>query len=65
VAVDRGEKEGVGSKESPAGLIDGIKEIEEARNIDLSKVEAPLMAEAKMPMAKGKQGKKEMRQGRA
>jgi small subunit ribosomal protein S35 len=52
-------------KESPAGLIDGIKEIEEARNIDLSKVEAPLMAEAKMPMAKGKQGKKEMRQGRA
>ncbi|THY93273.1 hypothetical protein D6C93_05679 [Aureobasidium pullulans] len=51
--------------ESPAGLIDGIKEIEEARNIDLSRVEAPLMAEAKQPMAKGKQGKKEMRQGRA
>ncbi|CAD0112523.1 unnamed protein product, partial [Aureobasidium uvarum] len=52
-------------KESPAGLIDGIKEIEEARNIDLSRVEAPVMAEAKRPMAKGKQGKKEMRQGKA
>ncbi|KAI5207717.1 hypothetical protein E4T39_01752 [Aureobasidium subglaciale] len=52
-------------KESPAGLIDGIKEIEEARNIDLSRVEAPMMAAAKMPMAKGKQGMKEMRQGRA
>lgn len=52
-------------KESPAGLIDGIKEIEEARNIDLSKVEAPLMAEVQRPMAKGKLGKKEMRQGRA
>ncbi|KAH0336244.1 hypothetical protein KCU81_g8652, partial [Aureobasidium melanogenum] len=52
-------------KDSPAGLIDGIKEIEEARNIDLASVEAPMMAEAKMPMAKGKQGKKEMRQGRA
>jgi len=52
-------------KDSPAGLIDGIKEIEEARNIDLSRVEAPMMAEAQRPMAKGKQGKKEMRQGRA
>lgn len=51
--------------ESPAGLIDGIKEIEEARNIDLARAEAPLMAEAKMPMAKGKQGKKEMMRGRA
>jgi small subunit ribosomal protein S35 len=51
--------------ESPAGLVDGIKQIEEARSIDLSSIEAPLMAEAKMPMSKGKQGKKEMMQGRA
>lgn len=51
--------------DSPQGLVDGVKEIEEARNIDLAGVEAPMMAEAKQPMAKGKQGRKEMLRGRA
>lgn len=45
--------------ESPEGLIDGVKQIEEARDLDSGRVEAPVMAEAKAPMAKGKQGKRE------
>lgn len=46
----------------PEGLVDGIKEIEEGRKIDLNKVETPIMLEAKTPLAKGKQGKKQMGQ---
>lgn len=45
-------------------LIDGVKEIEEARNIDLAKVEAPIMAEAKAKLPEGKMGKKAMGQRR-
>lgn len=46
----------------PAGLVDGVREIEEARKIALERVEAPVMAEAKAPLAKGKMGKKQMGQ---
>lgn len=47
----------------PEGLVDGVREIEEGRKIDnLAKVEAPIMAEAKEPLAKGKMGKKQMGQ---
>ena len=50
-------------KSLPAGLVNGITEIEEGRRIEnLAKVEAPIMAEAKAPLAKGKQGKKQMAQ---
>lgn len=47
----------------PAGLVDGVKEIEEARRIEnLARMEAPLMAEAKASLPSGKQGKKAMGQ---
>ena len=39
-----------------------IEAIEEARKIDLTKVEEPLMAEARAPVAAGKQGKKQFGQ---
>lgn len=44
-------------------VVSGLDAIEEARKIDLEKAEAPLMAEARAPLAKGKQGKKEFGQG--
>lgn len=44
------------------GLVDGIKEIEEARVIDVMAVEAPIMAQAKAPLPKGHIGRKEMGQ---
>jgi small subunit ribosomal protein S35 len=43
-------------------LVSGLDAIEEARKIDLSKVEEPLMAEARAPIAAGKQGKKQFGQ---
>ena len=48
-------------------VVSGIEAIEAARKIaDLQKAEMPLMAEARAPLAKGKQGKKEFGQsGRA
>jgi small subunit ribosomal protein S35 len=48
-------------------VVSGIEAIEAARKIaDLQKAEQPLMAEARAPLAKGKQGKKEFGQsGRA
>jgi small subunit ribosomal protein S35 len=48
-------------------VVSGIEAIEAARKIaDLQRAEAPLMAEARAPLAKGKQGKKEFGQsGRA
>lgn len=50
-------------KELPQGLVDGVREIEDARKIaDLARVEAPIMAEAKAPLAKGKMGKARMGQ---
>ena len=46
--------------------VSGIEAIEAARKIDPQRVEQPLMAEARAPLAKGKQGKKEFGQsGRA
>jgi small subunit ribosomal protein S35 len=42
--------------------VSGIDAIEEARKIDLTKVEEPLMAEARAPIAAGKQGKKQFGQ---
>lgn len=45
-------------------LIDGVNEIEESRNIDLNKVEAPIMAAAKAKLPEGKMGKKAMGQRR-
>lgn len=45
----------------PEGLVDGIREIEEGRKIDLNKIETPIMLEAKTPLAKGKQGQKPTR----
>lgn len=47
-------------------LVSGLDAIEEARKIDLARAEQPLMAEARAPLARGKQGKKEFGQsGRA
>jgi small subunit ribosomal protein S35 len=43
-------------------VVSGLDAIEEARKIDLSKVEEPLMAEARAPIAAGKQGKKQFGQ---
>ena len=43
-------------------VVSGLDAIEAARKIDVPKVEQPIMAEARMPLAKGKQGKKEMGQ---
>ena len=40
-------------------MVSGAAAIEEARKVDLSKVEEPVMAQARQPLAKGKQGKKE------
>ena len=46
--------------------VSGLEAIEEARKIDLARAEEPLMAEARAPLARGKQGKKEFGQsGRA
>jgi small subunit ribosomal protein S35 len=70
-AVEQIEAEGVeGEAKVQAAeakkVVSGIEAIEEARKIDLSRVEQPLMAEARAPLAKGKQGKKEFGQsGRA
>lgn len=43
-------------------VVSGLDAIEEARKIDLQKAEQPMMAEARAPLAKGKQGRKEMGQ---
>ncbi|KAM0722757.1 hypothetical protein Q7P37_002199 [Cladosporium fusiforme] len=43
-------------------VVSGLKAIEEARKIDLKKMEEPIMVEARAPLAKGKQGRKEMGQ---
>lgn len=42
--------------------VSGLDAIEQARKIDLQKVEEPLMAEARAPIATGKQGKKQFGQ---
>lgn len=42
------------------GLISGVRAIEEGRQIDLARVEAPIMAQAQKSMPKGKQGKREL-----
>jgi len=44
------------------GLVDGVEAIENARRVKLEQVEAPIMAEAKAPLPKGKMGKKQMGQ---
>lgn len=43
-------------------VISGLEAIEEARRLNLNKVEEPVMAEARQPMPKGKQGQKSVGQ---
>lgn len=43
-------------------VVSGLDAIEEARKVNVQKVEEPMMAEARAPLAKGKQGRKEMGQ---
>ena len=62
-----GEAKAQAAEEKKKKVVSGIEAIEAARKIaDLQKAETPLMAEARAPLAKGKQGKKEFGQsGRA
>ena len=43
-------------------LVNGLEAIEAAKAIDVKKEEDAIMAEARLPLAKGKMGKKEMGQ---
>ena len=43
-------------------IVSGIEAIEEGRKIDVNRVEAPIMAEARAALPKGKMGKKQMGQ---
>lgn len=51
-----------GEKVESDRMISGIGAIEAQRAVDAKRVEEPVMAQAKLPMAKGKQGKREMGQ---
>lgn len=46
----------------PEQVVSGIASIEAARQISLQEEEQPVMAEARMPLPKGKQGRKQMGQ---
>ncbi|KAK3678976.1 37S ribosomal protein S24, mitochondrial [Recurvomyces mirabilis] len=53
-----------GAKVEQDLLVSGVAAIEAARQIQLKAVEEPVMVEARQPLAKGKQGRKEMGQTR-
>ncbi|KAK4539138.1 hypothetical protein LTR36_001450 [Oleoguttula mirabilis] len=43
-------------------VVSGVTAIETARQVDAKRLEEPVMAEARLPLARGKQGKREMGQ---
>jgi len=54
--------EGESTREEQGLLVDGIGAIEEARKIDLARMEAPVMAAAQAKLPAGKMGKRQMGQ---
>jgi small subunit ribosomal protein S35 len=62
VVTEGAEGEAKAESSEAKKVVSGLEAIEEARKIDLTKVEEPLMAEARAPMAAGKQGKKQFGQ---
>jgi small subunit ribosomal protein S35 len=51
-----------GKRVEQNSIVSGVEAIEQARQMKLQQVEAPVMAEARKSLPKGKQGKKEMGQ---